>query len=158
MAAVKAPGRARSLIEMGQERHCQSVAVNSRTAQSVILLLGADQDHACSSGRSLPRTGKCHDLTVVSIEMGLTMIGLLGPECLAKQTCRQSGTVPLNPANMTKSGQAIITMVGTSRPLLVANCAAGSERCPSQRPVPTIRVSYGALIDAADPLVGGVPE
>lgn len=47
-------------------------AVNSRTVQIVILLLGADQVHACSSGRPLPRTGKCHDLPVVSIEMDLT--------------------------------------------------------------------------------------
>lgn len=46
---------------------CQSVvAVDSRTAQ-VVILLGACQFHAGSSGQSLPRTGKCHEIPVVSI-------------------------------------------------------------------------------------------
>lgn len=49
-------------------------AIDSRTAQIVILLLGAGLTHPYSSRQSLPRIGKCHDLLVVSIEIELTTL------------------------------------------------------------------------------------
>lgn len=85
---------------------------------------------------SLPKTGKAHDLPVVSIQTGLTISDYGEPNALAKQTDMSSNEVQCHQASEYEVDTPPAPRPSIRLPLLRGR--SWLRRCPPQGPVPTI--------------------